>query len=112
MAGLRERIIEHLQKKGTYDPNVDDDMIDDLIANTKFAKKIFKELLKEGAVIEYITTSGSRMTKINPNLNAYQMVMRNVYQLSTKLGINRNERMRLKLIETQQQDELDKLLDD
>ncbi len=99
MADLRTRIIEHLKVKGTYDENVDDDMVDDLVENTMFTKKIFKQLKSEGAIIEYMTTSGSRMTKINPLLNAYQMMMRNVYQLSAKLGINRNDRLKLKIIE-------------
>lgn len=109
MADLRTRIIEHLKKKGTYDPDVDDDMVDDLIANTKFAKQIFTQLLKEGPTIVKVT-SHSRNTIINPLINGYQMMMRNVYQLSTKLGINRNDRLKLKIVEQKEKDELDKLL--
>lgn len=109
---LRERLIHHLESSGGFSAEVDTDMVDDLVENIAFTKKIFKQLKEEGAVIEYITTSGSRMTKINPLLNAYQMMMRNVYQLAAKLGINRNDRLKLKLIEKQQLDELDKLLEE
>lgn len=109
MANLRSRIINHLTEKGNFDPQVDEDMIDDLIDNCMLAKTLFKRIMTEGAVLEYTTTSGSRMIKMSPALNAYQMVMRNVYQLSSKLGINRNDRMKLKIIEKKQQDELDRI---
>lgn len=109
---IRSRIIDHLKKKGTYDPGIDDDAVDELIENAVFSRKIFKQLIKEGAVIEYNTTNGSRMTKINPLLNAYQMMMRNVFQMSAKLGINRNDRLKLKIIEKKEQDEFQKLMDE
>lgn len=111
MADLKARIIEHLETKGNFEKGVDLDMIDDLVDNTKLAKEIFKKLKEEGAVIYYVTTSGSTVSKLNPLLNAYQMTMRNVYQLASKLGINRNDRLKLKLIEKKAQDEFDSLME-
>lgn len=110
MAGLKQRIIEHLEKKGTYDPSVDDDMVDELIQNMILSKKTFKELKEQGVTIEYITGNGSIMRKMNPTLAAYQVLSRNVYQLARKLGIDRGERIKMKIIETQQQDEFDDLM--
>jgi len=109
---LYERILEHLKQKGTYDPGVDDEMAQDLYDNTLLAKKIFKQLVKEGPIIEYQTTSGSPMTKINPLMNCYQMQMRNVYQLASKLGINRADRLKLKIIETKNNVMFDQLMDE
>lgn len=110
MATLKDRIVTHLESKGNYDPNVDDDMIDDLVYHTAIAKTLMKKLQTEGAILEYYTTSGSKMLKLSPTLNALQMVQRSIYQLSTKLGIDRSSRLKLKIIEEKQQDELDKLL--
>ena len=110
MANLKDRIVEHLSKKGTYDPDIDDDMIDDLVDSVNLGKTLLKRLQKDGAILEYYTTSGSKMLKLSPVLNAYQMVQRNTYQLSTKLGINRNDRLKLKIVEQKQRDELDKIL--
>lgn len=110
MATLRERIVKHLNEKGNYDPRVDDDMIDDLIFHTDLAKNLMKRLKTEGPIMEYYSTSGSKMMKMSPVLNALQMTLRNVYQLSAKLGINRNDRLKLKIVEQKHQDELDKLL--
>jgi len=112
MANLKTKIIKHLQEKGSYSEEIDSDMIDDLIENTIFAKKVFKQLKEEGAVISYVTQAGSHMTKINPLLSAHQILTRNVYQLASKLGLNRSDRMRLKLIEQKTKDELDKLMED
>jgi phage terminase small subunit len=48
---------------------------------------------------------------MNPTLAAYQVLNRNVFQLARKLGIDRGERIKMKIIEQTQADELDKLLD-
>jgi len=109
---LRERIIEHLKTKGTYDPNVDDDQVDELIENSMFAKRIFKELLKEGAILHLVDRSGNPYTKMNPAMNAYQMMMRNVFQMSSKLGISRSDRLKLKIVEMKREDEFSKLMNE
>ena len=106
---LRERILEHLKSKGTFDEKVDEMMLDDLLENLEFTKKIFKELRTEGSVIEYTMGNGHIITKLNPKMNAYQMMQKNVFQLCSKLGINRNDRLKLKLIEKQEKDEFEKL---
>jgi phage terminase small subunit len=112
MPDLKTRIQQHLEKKGTYDPSVDDDMIDDLIENTQFAKRIFKQLIEEGPIVYQYTLPPRGKASLNPLLNGYQMMMRNVYQLAAKLGINRNDRLKLKIIEKKNQDALDALLNE
>jgi P27 family predicted phage terminase small subunit len=108
----KERIVEHLKSKGTYDPGVDDEVIDDLIENITLSRKVMKQIKTEGVIQTYITTSGSIMSKMNPLVGIYQMFQRNTHQLSSKLGINRNDRLKLKLIDAQRADELDKLLNE
>jgi phage terminase small subunit len=108
----KERIIEHLKSRGTYDPGVDDENIDDLIENITLSRKIMKEIKQEGVIQTYITTSGSKVTKMNPLVGIYQMFQRNTHQLSSKLGINRNDRLKLKLIEVKTNIDFDQLMDE
>lgn len=109
---LRQRIINHLTTKGNYDPNIDDDNIDDLIELTELTKQTLKTLKKEGVVTYYTTTSGSRVSKLNPLLNAYQMMKRDVFQMTSKLGISRSDRMKLKILEIKAEDGFDQLMND
>lgn len=110
MSTLKQRIVDHLKIKGNYDPTVDDEQIDDLIEMTAFAKELFKQLKKEGAVLYYTTTSGSRLSKLNPMLNAFQMCKRDVFQIAAKLGINRADRMKLKILEIKDADSFDEMM--
>lgn len=105
---IRNNIIEHLKKKGGYDPEVDNYIIDELIENITLSKECLVTLKKDGVIQRYKTSSGSEMTKMNPLVGIYQMFQRNVAQLSTKLGINRKDRLMLKLIEEKEKDAFDK----
>jgi P27 family predicted phage terminase small subunit len=107
---IKEKIILHLQSKGSYDPNIDDEMIDDLIENIAIARKCLKEIKEEGVIVRYETGRGDIMSKINPMVNVYQMFERNVNQISGKLGINRTDRLKLKLIEVKEKDLFDEAM--
>lgn len=107
MDTIKTKIINHLESKGHYSPDVDDYVIDELIENIELSKQTLNQLKDEGVVVKYITTSGSEMSKMNPLVGIYQMFQRNIQQLSCKLGINRKDRMMLKLIEEKQTDEFD-----
>jgi phage terminase small subunit len=106
----KEKIITHLKSKGTYDEDLDNEMIDDLLENIQLSRKTLKEIKQQGVVITYLTTNGSTMTKMNPLVGIYQMFQRNGHMLSSKLGICRGDRLKLKLIEKKTQNELDRLL--
>jgi len=107
ITSLRNDIITHLKKKGGYDPDVDNYIIDELIENITLSKECLTVLKAEGVVQRYTTTSGSEMTKMNPLVGIYQMFQRNIAQLSTKLGINRKDRLMLKLVEEKNKDSFD-----
>jgi phage terminase small subunit len=107
MSLLKSKIITHLQSKGTYSPDVDDYVIDELLENVELSKQCLTQLKVEGVVQHYITTSGSEMSKMNPLVGIYQMFQRNIQQLATKLGINRKDRLMLKLVEAKAKDEFD-----
>jgi phage terminase small subunit len=106
-SSLRNAIIIHLTKKGNYDPGVDDYVIDELISNIELSRECLTTLKYEGVVQNYITTSGSKMSKMNPLVGIYQMFQRNIQQLAGKLGINRKDRIMLKLLEEKQLDQFD-----
>ncbi len=106
-AGLRNNIVSHLKKKGNYEPDVDDYVIDELISNIELSKECLNQIKEEGVVQHYITTSGSEMSKMNPLVGIYQMFQRNIQQLAAKLGINRKDRLMLKLIQEKEKDDFD-----
>lgn len=106
----KEKIVSHLKSKGTYDEDLDEEMINDLLENINLSRKTLRQIKKEGVILRYTTTSGSEMTKMNPLVGIYQMFQRNTHQLSSKLGICRGDRLKLKLIEKKSLDEFDKLM--
>ena len=104
---LKNDIIKHLQRKGDYDPDVDDYLIDMLLENIEYANQMKLDLETQGCVIEQTSGNGFRTTKMNPSFGVYQMCLRNIQQLAAKLGINRNDRLKLKLVEEKNKDDFD-----
>ena len=96
---LRKMIIKHLIDKGTYDPDVDDIIIVDLIINYEMAQDCLKKIKEDGPVIMRENVNGKLTPIINPYMSAYQMIMRNVFQMISKLGISRSDRIKLRLKE-------------
>lgn len=105
---LKQSIIEHLSKKGNYEASVDDYLIETLIENVTYLKEAKNILDREGCVISSPNGNGIVTTKMNPALNVYQMCLRNINQISSKLGINRSDRLKLKILEDQVNNEFDK----
>lgn len=105
---LKESIIKHLQDKGTYEPDVDNYLIDMLLQDMEFMKEVKKDLDDNGCVIEVQSGNGFMTTRMNPAFNIYQMCLRNIHQTASKLGINRADRLKLKLLDLKLKDEFDK----
>ena len=105
----KEKIIQHLQSKGTYSPEIDDEVIDDLIDNMTMCKMSLKIVRDEDIMVSATNGIGFSTYKLNPAINAYQMFQRNVHQISAKLGINRKDRMMLKLVESKSDDGFDEI---
>lgn len=106
-ANLRKQIVDHLDVKGTYDPDVDDFIIDELLENLALSKKALQSIKEEGIVIEFMGGNGFTTRKLNPMVNAFQMFQRNIHQCAIRLGISRKDRLNLKLIEDKKIDEFD-----
>ena len=105
---LRNDIIKHLKKKGDYDPDVDDYLIDMLLENIEYANTMKADIERQGCVIEKTSGNGFRTTKMNPSFGVYQMCLRNIHQAAAKLGISRADRLKLKLVEEKEKDDFDK----
>lgn len=109
MSTIRNNIISHLEKrKGSYEPNVDDYLIDELVINKELSDECLQKIKDEGIIIYTVfAKSGASISKLNPAVNAYQMFQRNINQLSAKLGINRADRIKLKLLAEKEADEFE-----
>jgi hypothetical protein len=104
---LKNAIIKHLTKKGNYDAEVDDYLIDILIENIEYAKQMQK-LLEGGKIIINIPNgNGIITTKENPAYGTYVKCLTNIQQSAKQLGINRNDRIKLKLLEIKAMDDFD-----
>ena len=104
---LKNDIIKHLQKKGDYDPDVDDYLIDMLLENIEYANRMKENLETLGCVISTTNGNGFTTTKMNPSFGVYQMCIRNIHQTASKLGISRSDRLKLKLVEEKNKDDFD-----
>lgn len=102
---LRQNIVNHLSKKGNYECTVDDYVLDMLIENILYAEEAKRDLDEHGIVQNIEARNGVFYTKANPAFSVYQMCLRNINQLSVKLGINRADRIKLKLLAEKLEDD-------
>lgn len=102
MSSLKDDIIRHLENKGNYSPEVDDPEIERLIDNMKLYQSCLKDLLRTGVSETYEYKPGHTVTRINPLVGALQTFQANINKSTSKLGISRNDRIKLKLLEAKQ----------
>ena len=108
---LKTNIIEHLKKKGNYEPDVDDYTIDLLLQNIDYAYTLQKIIEKEGLIVTMTNGNGFDTTKENPAFGTYMKCLDSIHQTASKLGIHRKERIALKLFEEKLKDEFGKDFD-
>lgn len=106
---LKNKIIQHLSRRGDYDPNVDEEVIDDLVRNIELAKKAFEYIEENGVMITRTNGIGFTIEIMNPMISGYQMFQRNIHQISAKLGISRKDRLLLKIVEQKKDSEFQEL---
>jgi hypothetical protein len=104
---IKNGIVQHLIKKGNYEPDVDDMLIDVILENIRYGNLMRANLDEKGCVLNERSGNNVVVTKTNPAFNVYQMCLRNVNEASAKLGISRKDRIALKLIEVQKEDDFD-----
>ncbi len=103
---MKEQIIEYLESKSLHDI-IDIVSIDQLIFNIEQSKMTMADIEAEGSVTSMGTDRGV-IKKLNPSVQAYQLYLKNILALCTKLGLTVQERVKLKLIkEDESQLEID-----
>lgn len=104
----KSTLIEHLRKKENYyDIEIDDRLVNELLLNIQLADQCLEKLKVDGVVSTYEYKPGNVIERLSPTLIAYQMLRKQVHQISVELGINRNDRIKMKLIEQKIQDDFD-----
>ena len=104
---IKSDIVQHLTKKGQYEPDVDDFVIDILIKNVKYAEKLCDLLETQGLQVRIPNGNGIETTKENPAFGTYMKCLDSIHTCSAKLGISRKDRIALKLIEEKKEDDFD-----
>lgn len=93
---MKEQIIKYLEDKNLSD-DIDIVSIENLIFNVEEARKLMDNIREEGSVISMSSERGT-ITKINPSVLAYNLALKNILFLETKLALTVQERVKLKLI--------------
>ena len=112
MSKLRNSIAKHLNTKGHYEEDVDGYLVDMILDNIKYAEESKKDLDENGVITSSPSGNGFSVTKMNPAFGIFQMCQRNIHQAASKLGLNRKDRLMLKIIEQKQLDEMDKEMEE
>jgi P27 family predicted phage terminase small subunit len=99
---IREAFTKHLEGRGDYDEPVDQLTIDLLVANLEIAERCQEAILRDGPTVE-----GRFGIVQHPSYNVYSSSIKNCAMLLTKLGINRQERRKLKIAEEESKDLFD-----
>lgn len=104
---LKTDIIAHLNAKGNYDGGVDDYLIDILLENLEYSRKLKTMLDKNGIITTLLNGNGIPTMRENPALAAYSKCLNNIFHCSVKLGISRKDRITLKIMEEKASDDFD-----
>jgi len=107
---LRKDIVKHLSISN-YSPEVDDLQIDIIIDSFEFNDQCLADIRVNGLMQTVTGRNGVGYTKMNPAFGVLQMGYRNIQQACSKLGINRSDRVKLKLDISKEQSSIDKLKD-
>jgi P27 family predicted phage terminase small subunit len=106
---IKSNIVNHLIKKGCYESDVDDMVIDILVDNLKFLSRLAQKVEEEGLVVTILNGNGISTTRENPSYGTYTKCLDNIHQCCAKLGISRKDRISLKIMEEKMNDGFDEL---
>lgn len=104
---LKNNILQHLTKKGNYETDVDDMVIEILLKNIKYAETLCDLLEDQGLQVTIMNGNGFETTKENPAFGTYMKCLDTIHTCCAKLGISRKDRIALKLIEEKKEDDFD-----
>ena len=106
---LKNAIKKHLSENGNYESDLDDYNIDILIDNLEFAAEAKADMNANGLVVTIPNGNGIPTTKQNPALGAYHQSIKLVREIAHVLGINRQDRIKLKIEEQNTTTDITKL---
>ena len=101
----KDIVIKYLKNKGIFD-KVDTSMIDELIFNQKQLNTIRARIEKEDFQYLHHNTKTGTVTK-NPLLAEYHAFLTNLMKVSTKLALNSQDRLKLKIGEGSKEDDFE-----
>jgi len=107
---LRKSIINYLNDKGNYISSIDELDIETLIDNYEIAQTSLMELKENGPVLTIPNGNGIPTTKQSPYLTSYQSSIKMVRESALKLGLSRQDRIKLKIEEKQDKSKLSNLM--
>lgn len=101
---LEEGIKKYLKENGNYIPDIDDYNVELFLTGLKLSEQALNLLENNtgnntGVIVTIPNGNGIETTKANPALGAYKECIILAREAAIKLGINRNDRIKLKIEE-------------
>lgn len=105
-----KEVKDFLKSKGVYE-DIDQSLVEELVFNLYLCETARADIFENGITILTQRSNASAPSVVqNPSVVVYQQAIKTINAISTKLGMNIQERTKLKLT-TATIDELDKMLD-
>ena len=106
---LDKTVCDYLKERGVYDVT-DFVLVDELIFNSYVADNAKEAIITDGIMVNVRKDpDADPLMQTNQAVSIYNLAVKNIQALCTKLGITVQERTKLKL-ETEEVDPLEKLL--
>lgn len=113
MKNLKKELINYLKSRGGYVEG-DEVLVDELVFNINLANEA-KEDIKVNGYQTNVTRNPNKdpYYQLNRSVNVYQIALKHINTLYSKLGLSPKDRIMLKLNEAVDiDDELDRILDE
>ncbi|MFW5891753.1 MAG: phage terminase small subunit P27 family [bacterium] len=92
----KKELVKYLEEKGQLE-NIDLVMVDQYFQNLKIAKKAATKVNKEGILINVRKDDENPYYQQHPALAVYNAAVKNLMNLSRKMGLSAYDRMNLKI---------------
>ena len=86
----KKRLITYLKKKNLYERNVDDILIDELFYNIDLANQSRNDINARGIIVPI--NKEKTLFNTNPSVNIYNTAVKNILNLSRKIGLSARDR--------------------
>lgn len=100
MALTKTKLIKFLKSKGVYEQSIDDVLIDELFYNMDISQKSKDDISERGVIVPI--NKEETLFNTNPSVNIYNTAVKNILNISRKIGLSARDRHELgfdKLVE-------------